>query len=127
MRLRRCYTSGFPPSNVVYTLLGSPVRRTSPSPSAKPPVVITHTGVVEVHDASSGAILGYISTDFSYGARYTPILANALAVSFQTDGSGSGSKLDISISVCPGTVSALGSSHPTTLEFEPELAPFRSR
>ena len=112
-------------SKSTFTVLGTPVRRTTPS-SNPPPVKITHTGIVEVHNADTDALLGYISTDFSYGARYTPVLADALAVSFQTDGSGSGSKLDISISVCPSNASALGPSHPTTLELEPELAPFRS-
>lgn len=78
---------------------GSPVRRTSPS-SVPPPVKITHAGIIEVHDAANGNLLGYIAKNLVNGGAqlgYDPSITNALLVSFQTDSSGSGSTIDISM------------------------------
>jgi len=73
---------------------GTPVRRTNPSAV---PVPMTHTGVVQVLDSSNN-VLGYIAKDLgNAGAQYVynPSITNALAVTFQTDQTGSGTQLDI--------------------------------
>ena len=86
-----------------------------PFPQPQPPVKITHTGVVEVHDASNNNLLGYIAANLgNAGAQYVydSSVANALIVTFQTDGGGSGTKLDISATVCSATTSILCSYLP---------------
>jgi len=78
---------------------GSPVRRQSPS-SVPPPVIITHTGIVEVHNAANGNLLGYIGKNLVNGGAQLgidPSVANALIISFPTDSTGSGDDIDISI------------------------------
>ena len=67
-----------------------------------PPVTVTHSGVIEVLD-SNGVLLGYISKNMVNGGSqlgYDPSISNALLVSFQTDQSGSGTDLDITMAVC---------------------------
>lgn len=89
---------GLPLNNPVLRR-GSPVRRSSPS-TVPPPVTITHTGIVEVHNAANGNLLGYISKNLGNGGAqfvYDPSVANALLVSFPTDSSGSGTDIDISM------------------------------
>lgn len=89
-------------SNPFLGVAGTPARRTVPS-SVPPPVTITHTGIIEVHDASNGNLLGYISKNLVNGGAqlgYDPSIANALLTSFQTDSSGSGNDIDISMAVC---------------------------
>jgi hypothetical protein len=77
---------------------GSPVRRQSPS-SVPPPVKTTHAGVVEVHNAADGSLLGYIGKDLLNGAQlgFKPSIADALLISFETDSTGSGTDIDISM------------------------------
>jgi len=75
---------------------GSPVRRSNPS--SVPPVKITHRGIIEVHNAGNGNLLGYISKNLGNGGAqyvYDPSLSNALSVSFDTDQTNSCSQLDI--------------------------------
>ena len=90
------------------TVAGTPVRRTEPS-GVPPPVKITHSGIIEVHNSANGNLLGYIAKNLvNGGAQYgfDPSVANALLVTFQTDQSGSGSQLDIqaTVSSTPGFV-----------------------
>ena len=68
-----------------------------------PPVTVTHRGVIEVRNSATNALLGYVAQKFvNQGAQsgYDPSIANALTVSFTTDVTGSGSKLDITATVC---------------------------
>lgn len=90
---------GLPLNNPVLRR-GSPVRRSGPSTVPQPPVKITYAGIIEVHNAANGNLLGYISKNLVNGGAqlgYDPSVANALLVSFQTDSSGSGTTLDISM------------------------------
>jgi len=89
---------GLPLNNPVLRR-GTPARRSAPS-SVPPPVKITHAGIVEVHNAANGDLLGYISKNLVNGGAqlgYDPSVANALLVSFQTDSTGSGTDIDISM------------------------------
>lgn len=118
VRSHGCTTS----PNVPTTILGTPVRRTSPS--SAPPVKITHTGIIGVLDPSNN-ILGYVSEDLGNGGTqyvYDPSLANALVVTFQTDRSGSGTKLDITAVVSSNTSLVWNYPHFPLLELEPKLA-----
>lgn len=89
---------GLPLNNPVLRR-GTPVRRSRPS-TVPPPVKITHAGVIEVHNAANGNLLGYISKNLVNGGAqlgFDPSASNALLVSFQTDSSRSGTTLDISM------------------------------
>jgi len=89
---------GLPLNNPVLRR-GTPARRSTPS-SVTPPVKVTHAGIIEVHNAANGNLLGYISKNLVNGGAqlgYDPSVANALLVSFQTDGSGKGTDIDISM------------------------------
>jgi len=91
------------PSDCFFVVIGSPVRRSGPSTVPQPPVKITYAGIIEVHNAANGNLLGYISKNLVNGGAqfgFDPSVGNALLVSFQTDSSGSGTTLDISMAVC---------------------------
>ena len=95
-------------SQAFLTVLGTPVRRNHPSPSSSPPVKITHRGFIEVHDAGNNNLLGYVSKNLGNGGAqfvYDPSITNALNVTFDTDGTGSGTRLDINAIVCTNTTS----------------------
>jgi len=89
---------GLPLNNPVLRR-GTPARRTVPS-SVPPPVTITHAGIIEVHNAANGNLLGYIGKNLVNGGAQLgidPSIANALLVSFPTDGTGKGNDIDVSI------------------------------
>ena len=68
-----------------------------------PPVQITHTGIIEVHNAANGDLLGYVSKNMVNGGAqlgYDPSITNALLTTFQTDSTGSGTDIDITMTVC---------------------------
>jgi hypothetical protein len=58
-----------------------------------------YTGVIQVVDHGSGSVLGYLSNTASPSIVYSTFIADALVVTFQTDSTGSGTQLDLSIVV----------------------------
>ena len=91
--------------------LGTPVRRTSPSDTSisdsdpqtdtttTTTTTIVHRGNILVKKADDGSPLGYVSTTLSFGQFAYQDISHALAVSFTTDSTGSGDKLNLIIEV----------------------------
>ncbi|KAF9786807.1 hypothetical protein BJ322DRAFT_1019393 [Thelephora terrestris] len=77
---------------------GTPVSRADPSGRPAPdPNTISHHGIIQVINAASGAVLGYISDSSMKRAqlRYQPGTDSALKVAFKTDKTGSGTNLNL--------------------------------
>ena len=81
---------------------GTPVSRADPSGRPAPdPNTISHHGIIQVINAASGTVLGYISDSSMKRAqlRYQPGTDSALKVSFKTDKTGSGTNLNLVMKV----------------------------
>ena len=139
-----------PPSKATFIFTGTPVRRTNPSSVSDDPVQVdpvqvdpvqvdpvqvdpvqvdkvTYTGVIEILNANNGHVIGYISKNLGNGGTqfvYDPSISNALIVSFQTDGTGDGTQLDISILVCSVAPSVLDTPHLPTFRARIQTGPF---
>ena len=111
---------------MTFTVPGTPVRRTDPSSVPDEPVQVVHTGIIEVLDAESDELLGYVARELSYGVEfaYDPSISNALHITFQTDGTGDGTQLDISTLVGSVVPSILDASHLPTLRTRFRTGPF---
>jgi hypothetical protein len=79
--------------------LGTPVRRADPSTV---PATLSHHGVIQVIDTINGTVLGCVSKSSLKRAqlRYQPTIDSALIVTFETDLTGSGTNLNIVMTVC---------------------------
>lgn len=104
------------------TLLGTRVRRADPSvrPAPDPrPNTITHRGVIQVIDGANGTVLGYVSKTSLKRAqlRHRPNIDSALVVTFETDLTGSGTKLNLAMTV-RSTLASTSNSSQSTLRSE---------
>jgi len=96
-RLRR----GLPPKSPLMRR-GTPVRREDPSSRPNRPDrtsnTISHRGVIQVINSASGAVLGYLASNSMKKAQlhHQPQRdGSVLTVTFKTDGTGSGTNLDL--------------------------------
>ena len=97
-------------------VLGTPVRRADPSGRPTRPNTISHRGVIQVINAATGAVLGYVSNSSMKRAqlRHQPSTDTALIVTFNTDSTGSGTGLALDMTVCFELVSVSKFSYTLT-------------
>jgi hypothetical protein len=88
---------------------GTPARRTDPS-AGPGPKLITHRGIIQVIRSSNNAVFGYVSRNpLPNGLFFVELdAANALAVTFKTDQTGSGTALNLAMEVCFELISTSG-------------------
>jgi len=96
-RLRR----GLPPNSPIMRR-GTPIRREDPSSRPnrpnRPSNTISHRGVIQVINSASGAVIGYLANNSMKKAQvhHQPKRDDSvLVVTFHTDGTGSGTNLNL--------------------------------
>lgn len=94
---------------------GTPVRRTSPSDTPSNPNT-KHRGYIRVRNLADNSVLGYVSSStFSTGQFGYKDITQALVVNFETDSTGSGTKLDLNAEV--GLIPSTAGSSPHPFDF----------